>query len=86
MSSILARTLIKRGLILQCRGVALSSLKGSAKPDGAAAVQPSKRTALYNFHVNNSGRMVSFCGWTLPVQYSASVIQSHLYTRSHASI
>jgi aminomethyltransferase len=29
---------------------------------------------------------VSFCGWTLPVQYSASVIQSHLYTRSAASI
>ncbi|CAF4508803.1 unnamed protein product [Rotaria socialis] len=84
MSSILARTLIKRSLILQCRGIALSSLKGSAKPEGAA--QPSKQTALYNFHVNNSGRMVSFCGWTLPVQYSASVIQSHLYTRSHASI
>ena len=29
---------------------------------------------------------VSFCGWTLPVQYSASVIQSHLYTRQAASI
>lgn len=29
---------------------------------------------------------VNFCGWTLPVQYSASVIQSHLYTRSDASI
>ena len=29
---------------------------------------------------------VTFCGWSLPVQYSASVIQSHLYTRSDASI
>lgn len=29
---------------------------------------------------------VSFCGWTLPVQYTASVIQSHLHTRAAASI
>ena len=29
---------------------------------------------------------MNFCGWTLPVQYTASVIQSHLYTRSDASI
>ena len=29
---------------------------------------------------------MTFCGWSLPVQYAASVIQSHLYTRSDASI
>ncbi|CAF1112468.1 unnamed protein product [Rotaria sp. Silwood1] len=92
MSSFLTRRLINRGLILQCRGIALSSLKCNDKIDGTstshntANVQPSKRTALYNFHLNNSGRIVNFCGWSLPVQYSASVIQSHLYTRSDASI
>lgn len=29
---------------------------------------------------------VTFCGWSLPVQYNTSVIQSHLYTRLNASI
>ena len=29
---------------------------------------------------------MNFAGWSLPVQYTPSVIQSHLYTRSDASI
>lgn len=38
-----------------------------------------ERFVIVSFRVN-------FCGWSLPVQYTASVIQSHLYTRSDASI
>ena len=45
-----------------------------------------RKTALYDFHLSRHGRMVNFCGWSLPVQYAPSVLQSHLYTRSDASI
>jgi hypothetical protein len=61
MSSFLTRRLINRGLIFQCRGMVLSSsLKADNKPDATrntANVQSSKKTALYDFHLNNFGRM-----------------------------
>ncbi len=56
MSSFVIRRLINRGLILPCRGMALSSLKAD-KPTNTAHVQPSRKTALYDFHLNNAGRM-----------------------------
>ncbi|XP_022222210.2 aminomethyltransferase, mitochondrial [Drosophila obscura] len=45
------------------------------------------RTALYDFHVQNGGKIVNFGGYALPVQYSdQSIISSHLHTRSVGSI
>ncbi len=52
----LIRRLINRGLIIQCRGMALSSIKADT-PQNTANVQPSRKTALYDFHVKNFGRM-----------------------------
>ncbi len=56
MSSFLIRRLINRGLIIQCRGMALSSIKADTPPN-TANVQSSRKTALYDFHVKNFGRM-----------------------------
>ncbi|KAF7283634.1 aminomethyltransferase, mitochondrial [Rhynchophorus ferrugineus] len=44
-------------------------------------------TSLYNFHLNNGGKIVNFGGYNLPVQYSdQSIVNSHLFTRKNASI
>ena len=46
-----------------------------------------KKTALYDYHVSQGGRMVEFAGWCMPVQYSGlSIINSTLHTRQHASL
>lgn len=45
-----------------------------------------KKTALYQFHVESGAKMVQFAGFWMPVQYKQSIKDSHLYTRSHASL
>lgn len=46
-----------------------------------------ERTALYDFHVKNGGKIVNFGGYSLPVQYADQGISaSHLHTRKFASI
>lgn len=55
--------------------------------DYAAEVSESlKKTALYEFHRSEGGRMVEFAGWSMPVQYKDSHISSHLHTRQHCSL
>lgn len=45
------------------------------------------KTALYDFHVGNGGKMVNFGGFLLPVQYGEhGIVKSHLFTRSSASL
>jgi glycine cleavage system T protein (aminomethyltransferase) len=42
-----------------------------------------KETVLNQWHKVNGGKMVEFCGWSMPLQYtSASVVQSVLHTRA----
>ena len=46
-----------------------------------------KKTSLFDFHVENGGKMVEFAGWMLPVQYSDfGIIDSCLHTRSKSSL
>ncbi|APA14750.1 hypothetical protein SS1G_06759 [Sclerotinia sclerotiorum 1980 UF-70] len=46
-----------------------------------------RKTPLYDLHVANGGKMVSFGGFHMPVQYSGlSVSASHHFTREHASL
>ncbi|KAF5921628.1 hypothetical protein HPG69_012798, partial [Diceros bicornis minor] len=45
-----------------------------------------RRTPLYDFHLANGGKMVAFAGWSLPVQYQDSHVDSHLHTRRHCSL
>ncbi|KAJ6667749.1 hypothetical protein lerEdw1_016070 [Lerista edwardsae] len=45
-----------------------------------------KKTPLYDFHRHHGGKMVAFAGWSLPVQYTHSHLESHLHTRQHCSL
>ncbi|XP_007533615.1 aminomethyltransferase, mitochondrial isoform X2 [Erinaceus europaeus] len=44
------------------------------------------QTPLYDFHLAHGGKMVTFAGWSLPVQHRDSHIDSHLHTRRHCSL
>ncbi|XP_011495356.1 PREDICTED: aminomethyltransferase, mitochondrial [Ceratosolen solmsi marchali] len=48
--------------------------------------QESKKTCLYDLHIENNGKMVNFSGWLLPIQYRDSITASHQHTRTHASL
>lgn len=43
------------------------------------------KTALYDVHLKQGGRMVGFGGYALPVQY-AGIVAEHLHTRQNASL
>ena len=45
----------------------------------------SRKTPLYNIHVELGARMVNFSGWLMPVQYE-SIIKEHESVRSNAGI
>ncbi|CAD6217209.1 GSCOCG00004725001-RA-CDS [Cotesia congregata] len=45
-----------------------------------------RRTCLYDFHVQNQGKIVDFAGWLLPVQYKEAIAISHQHTRTQASL
>ncbi|XP_043102758.1 aminomethyltransferase, mitochondrial [Puntigrus tetrazona] len=45
-----------------------------------------RKTPLYDFHRAEGGKMVEFAGWSMPVQYKDSHINSHMHTRQHCSV
>lgn len=46
-----------------------------------------KKTALFDFHINNGGKMIEFCKWAMPVHYkSQSIIESYSHTRNSVSV
>ncbi|MEW5301921.1 MAG: hypothetical protein WDW36_004745 [Sanguina aurantia] len=45
-----------------------------------------KKTVLYDFHVAHGGKMVPFAGWSMPIQYKDSIMDSTTHCRQHASV
>lgn len=45
-----------------------------------------KKTALYDCHLKAGGKMVSFAGYVLPVQYETGVITEHMAVRQAAGL
>ncbi|KAM7271887.1 hypothetical protein ACFE04_031101 [Oxalis oulophora] len=45
-----------------------------------------KRTALYDFHVTHGAKMVPFAGWSMPIQYKDSIMDSTLNCRQNGSL
>lgn len=45
-----------------------------------------KRTVLYDFHVENGAKMVPFAGYSMPIQYKDSIIESTINCRSNGSL
>ncbi|KAM7359163.1 aminomethyltransferase, mitochondrial [Cochliomyia hominivorax] len=69
------------------RNHSLSSVIGKRNFASPASNDKGERTALYDFHVKNGGKIVNFGGYSLPVQYSdQGIAASHIHTRKYASI
>ncbi|WCJ20196.1 Aminomethyltransferase mitochondrial [Euphorbia peplus] len=45
-----------------------------------------KKTALYDFHVAHGGKMVPFAGWSMPIQYKDSIMDSTINCRQNGSL
>ncbi|KAJ0984468.1 hypothetical protein J5N97_002824 [Dioscorea zingiberensis] len=52
----------------------------------AAAAGELKKTVLHDFHAENGGKMVPFAGWSMPLQYKDSIIDSTLNCRENGSL
>ncbi|URE10953.1 The glycine cleavage system catalyzes the degradation of glycine (By similarity) [Musa troglodytarum] len=54
----------------------------------APAAEPAelKKTVLHDFHVEHGGKMVPFAGWSMPLQYKDSIMDSTLHCRAAASL
>jgi aminomethyltransferase len=44
------------------------------------------KTVLYDFHVENGGKMVPFAGYAMPIQYKDSIMESTKQCREHATL
>ncbi|BFZ10393.1 hypothetical protein BsWGS_13432 [Bradybaena similaris] len=45
-----------------------------------------KRTCLYDFHISEGAKIVSFAGWEMPVQYRSGISEEHLHVRKSVGI
>ena len=76
------------GFLLRALGKSSTNIKACSvfQPVRSYANTP-LRTCLYDFHVEQGGKVVDFAGYSMPVQYSdKSITQSHLHTRENCSI
>ncbi len=48
--------------------------------------EPSKRTPLYDLHLEAGAKMVPFAGYEMPVQYSTGILAEHRQTRISAGL
>uniref|UniRef100_A0A8C7EXG8 Aminomethyltransferase n=1 Tax=Neovison vison TaxID=452646 RepID=A0A8C7EXG8_NEOVI len=67
-------------------GLRLQALPSALGRPFSCAQDVLRRTPLYDFHLAHGGKMVAFAGWSLPVQYRDSHVDSHLHTRRHCSL
>lgn len=57
------------------------------KPFAAAAADGQlKKTALYDFHVEHGAKMVPFAGWSMPIQYKDSIMDSTVNCRQNGAL
>lgn len=63
------------------RGVQLMAMRGFAADAGNM-----KKTMLYDYHVANGGKMVPFAGWSMPIQYKDSIMESTQWCRTNGSL
>ncbi len=71
---------------LPCIGQAVCLEPLVSEPPSTLPAAPLLRTPLYDLHVSLGARMVSFAGYSMPVQYPAGVLAEHLHTRAQAGL
>ncbi|KAK7303319.1 hypothetical protein RJT34_14222 [Clitoria ternatea] len=67
------------------RGLAHGDKKAVARRYFATEAEL-KKTVLYDFHVDNGAKMVPFAGWSMPIQYKDSIMDSTLNCRQNGSL
>uniref|UniRef100_A0A0E0KVG4 Aminomethyltransferase, mitochondrial n=1 Tax=Oryza punctata TaxID=4537 RepID=A0A0E0KVG4_ORYPU len=67
-------------------GAATSSARRHLAGAAEAAEAELKKTALYDFHVAHGGKMVPFAGWSMPIQYKDTIMDSTLNCRANGSL
>ncbi|KAK9796663.1 hypothetical protein WJX73_002188 [Symbiochloris irregularis] len=67
-------------------GTALEPALYPALSRGYADESSLLKTPLYDYHVEQGGKMVPFAGWSMPVQYKDSLMDSVRHCRKDASI
>lgn len=45
-----------------------------------------KKTALYEYHIENQAKMVEFAGYLLPIQYPTGVLKEHAIVREEVGL
>ncbi|WVQ85311.1 glycine cleavage system T protein [Cryptococcus sp. DSM 104549] len=75
---------------LRCARVAKTSLRPAVARGFATSftlAEELKKTPLYDFHVQNSAKMVPFAGWSMPLSYGdVGQITAHKHVRSDAGL
>ncbi|MFK7867361.1 MAG: glycine cleavage system aminomethyltransferase GcvT [Alphaproteobacteria bacterium] len=52
-----------------------------SQPESPEKSASPNKTALYDFHLEQGGKIVDFAGWLLPVNYKQGIIAEHLWCR-----
>jgi aminomethyltransferase len=60
--------------------------KTASKRSYATSGEPLKKTPLHKLHVELGAKMTGFAGYDMPLQYSDSIKESHLWCRKNASL
>lgn len=75
---------LRRGLGQQSSNAVRQTSRRWYADDAAAGEL--KKTMLYDFHVEHGGKMVPFAGWSMPIQYKDSIMESTINCRTHGSL
>ncbi|VAH36765.1 unnamed protein product [Triticum turgidum subsp. durum] len=79
-------TLARRAAAASSTGGASTAARRHLAGAAEAAEAELKKTALYDFHVAHGGKMVPFAGWSMPIQYKDTIMDSTLNCRAHGSL
>lgn len=81
----LGQSIARSGLSRSSNGNKAAAAAAAARR-GFASDADLKKTALHDFHVENGGKMVPFAGWSMPIQYKDSIMDSTLNCRANGSL
>lgn len=52
----------------------------------SSTISSLKKTALHEFHIANSGKMVEYAGYSMPVQYPSGLVKEHAAVRTAVGV
>lgn len=81
-SAVFLSQLLRANCATRAAVPAVSSLLKRGYADDASLL----KTVLYDFHVSHGAKMVPFAGYSMPIQYKDSIMDSTLNCRSNAAL